>query len=64
MTARDCVQSQMEECGVFGITHPDVVETIRYMRLANYALNYICRDHVEGTQSFVYKPRFSTPTRT
>ena len=40
----------MEVCGIFDLTHPDVLEGIRYLRMANRVLDYVCVDHIEGTQ--------------
>jgi len=43
----------MAACGVFEMTEPRVVEAMRILTVANDVVNYVCRDHVQGTQSFV-----------
>jgi len=53
MAAKECVTRKINECGILESTNPKVVEAMRYLRVANRVVNYVCRDHVEGTQSFV-----------
>ena len=53
MAAKECAIEVMNECGMFESTAPEDAETLKYYRVINEGLNYVCRDHVEGTQSFL-----------
>jgi len=52
LDAKECAIGVMAACGVFEMTEPRVVEAMRILTVANDVVNYVCRDHVQGTQSF------------
>jgi len=49
MTAMECVMSMTRECGIFELNDPTIIETQRQLRVVEEVVNFICRDHVEGT---------------
>jgi len=54
LTANQCLLNKVNECGLNEFeSEPIFASGLRQLRSASVVVNYICRDHVEGTQYFV-----------
>jgi len=49
MTAKECLRNMTVECGVLEATNPRIVAALKMLRVADDVVNYVCRDHIEGT---------------
>ena len=49
MTAKECLRNMIVECGVLEATDPRIVAALKMLRVADDVVNYVCRDHIEGT---------------
>jgi len=54
MTANECIIKTTNECQVFASADPiQAISALQFRATVELVVNFVCRDHVEGTQSVV-----------